>query len=329
MKLHRYCSAVLLLVASLARGGNDSPLKLARTIRLAGVEGGIDHLAFDVSGQRLFVCALGNNSVEVIDVSNGEKVHSITGLGAPQGVAYLPDSNRMVIANDEGGRCTIYDAKSFQPVANIDLKDDGDNVRYDSASHQVLVGFSSGGIAILDPVAGKQLAVINLPAHPESFQLEKNRPRIYVNVPNRLEVAVVDRDQRRVVATWRTDWATANFPMALDETNHRLLVGCRVPAKLLVLNTDSGEVVSKTDISGDCDDLFYDGKRHRVYAICGAGTIDVIGQSNPNSYQRLTSIGTAKGARTGLFVPELDTLFVAVPHNGSQPAEIRAYDVRD
>ena len=329
MKLRRYYSAVLFLLAFPALAGNDPPLKLARTIRLPGVEGRIDHFAFDPSGQRLFVCALGNNSVEVIDWRKGEKVHSITGLGAPQGVAYVADSNHIVVANDEGGRCTIYDGKSFQQLVTVDLKDDADNVRYDSAARQVLVGFGSGGVAIIDPIAGKQLGTIGLPAHPESFQFEKNGPRIFVNIPKRVEVAVLDRDQRKVVATWKTDGATANFPMALDETNHRLFVGCRVPARLLVLNTESGAAVSKIEIAGDSDDLFYDSKRHRVYAICGGGKIDVIAQSDPNSYQRLTSIDTAKGARTGLFVAELDTLFVAVPHNGSQLAEIRAYDVRD
>ena len=115
--------------------------------------------------------------------------------------------------------------------------------------------------------------------------------------------------------------------MALDETNHRLFVGCRLPARLVVPNTDSGDVIAKTDISGDCDDLFYDTKRQRVYAICGAGKIDVIDQIDPNTYKVSTTIGTADGARTGLFVSERDALFVAVPHRGSQPAEVRCYQI--
>jgi hypothetical protein len=116
--------------------------------------------------------------------------------------------------------------------------------------------------------------------------------------------------------------------MALDEANHRLFVGCRFPSKLVVLNTDSGDVVAKTDISGDSDDIFYDSKRHRIYAICGAGKIDIIEQTDPTTYAASTKIDTAEGARTGLFVPERDTLFVAVPHRGSQQAEIRAYHVQ-
>jgi DNA-binding beta-propeller fold protein YncE len=305
----------------------NAPLKPARTIPLAGVEGRIDHFGFDSVGQRLFVCALGNNSVEVIDLREGERIHSITGLGAPQGVAYVPEVDRLFVANDRGGILKIYDGKAFTSLGEVNLNDDADNVRYDEAEKRVYVGFGSGGLAIINASDGKQIGSIKLSAHPEAFQLEKSGKRIFVNVPNSRDIAVVDRDQDKVIARWKTDLAFANFPMALDEANHRLFVGCRLPSKLVVLNTDSGDVVTKVDISGDTDDVFYDKKRHRIYVICGAGKIDVIEQTDPNTYKALTKLDTANGARTGLFVPERDTLFVAVPHRGSQKAEIRAYHV--
>jgi DNA-binding beta-propeller fold protein YncE len=301
------------------------PFKLTRTVPLSGVEGRIDHFAYDPSGERLFVCALGNNSAEVIDLRKGERVHSITGLGSPQGVGYVPELDRIIIANDNGGICKIYDGKTFQPLAQIDLKDDADNVRYDAKGKKLYVGFGSGGIAIINPSNGSRSGSIKLSAHPEAFELEKNGNRIFVNVPNARHVAVADRDQGKVIAMWKTDFTFANFPMALDETDHRLLVGCRMPSKLVVLNTQSGEVMSKIDISGDCDDVFYDSKRRRIYAICGAGKIDVIEQVDANNYKTSTRFETASGARTGLLVPQLDTLFVAVPHRGSQQAEIREY----
>jgi DNA-binding beta-propeller fold protein YncE len=305
----------------------NAPLKPARTIPLAGVEGRIDHFGFDSVGQRLFVCALGNNSVEVIDLREGERIHSITGLGAPQGVAYVPEVDRLFVANDRGGILKIYDGKAFTSLGEVNLNDDADNVRYDEAEKRVYVGFGSGGLAIINTSDGKQIGSIKLSAHPEAFQLEKSGKRIFVNVPNSRHIAVVDRDQGKIIARWKTDLAFANFPMALDEANHRLFVGCRLPSKLVVLNTDSGDVVAKVDISGDTDDVFYDKKRHRIYVICGAGKIDVIEQTDPNTYKALTKLDTANGARTGLFVPERDTLFVAVPHRGSQKAEIRAYHV--
>ena len=255
----------------------------------------------------------------------GERIHSITGLGAPQGIVYIPETDRLFVANDKGGILKIYDAKSFQAVGELNLKDDADNVRYDDAAKRIYVGFGSGGIAIVNASDGKQVGSIKLSAHPEAFELEKNGRRLFVNVPNSRRVAAIDRHKGEVIATWKTDAAFGNFPMALDEANHRLFVGCRIPSKLVVLNTESGEVVTKIGISGDPDDVFYDGKRHRIYAICGAGKIDIIEQADANTYKPFAKIDTADGARTGLFVPERDTLFVAVPHRGSQQAEIRAY----
>lgn len=303
----------------------DARIKLTQTIPLPGVEGRIDHFAFDAAGDRLFVCALGNNTVEVLDLRKGQRIHSITGLGSPQGIAYIPELDRLLVANDKGGICKIYDAKSYQPVGEINFKDDADNVRYDDSSKRIYVGFGNGGLGIINSADGKQVGSIKLAAHPEAFELEKNGKRIFVNVPNSRHVAVIDRDQGKVVATWNTDLAFGNFPMALDEANHRLFIGCRIPSKLVILNTDSGDVVAKIDISGDPDEVFYDGKRHHIYAICGAGKIDIIEQTDPNAYKTVIKVDTADGARTGLFVPERDTLFVAVPHHGSQKAEIRAY----
>ena len=322
-------SAVLVAfcLCIIAAHAEEKALKLKQTIPLPGVEGRIDHFALDASGERLFVCALGNNTVEVLDLRKGERVHSITGLGAPQGIAYIPELDRLFVANDKGGIFKIYDAKSFQTVGELNFKDDADNVRYDDATKKIYVGFGSGGIAVVNAPDGKQIGSIKLSAHPEAFELEKNGKRIFVNVPNARQVAVIDRDKGEIVATWKTDLAFGNFPMALDETNHRLFVGCRLPAKLVVLNTESGDVVTKTDISGDPDDVFYDNKRHRIYAICGAGKIDVIEQTDPNTYKASGKIDTASGARTGLFVLEQDVLFVGVPHNGAQQAEIRAYQI--
>jgi DNA-binding beta-propeller fold protein YncE len=276
----------------------------------------------------LFVCAVGNNTVEVLDLRKGVRIHSITDLGAPQGIAYVPELNRIFVANDKGGICKVYDGKSFQQISELNFKDDADNIRYDDAAKKVYVGFGSSGIAIVNAADGKQIGSIKLSAHPEAFELEQNGRRIFVNVPNSRNVAVIDRDKGKVVATWKTDLAFGNFPMALDEANHRLFVGCRVPSKLVVLNTESGDVVVKIDISGDPDNVFYDRKRHRIYVICGAGKVDIIEQTDANTYEAFAKIDTADGARTGLFVPERDTLFVAVPHRGSQEAEIRCYGLK-
>src|SRR5947209_2079504 len=236
-----------------AAQAEEEAFKLKQTIRLPGVEGRIDHFALDPSGERLFVCALGNNTVEVLDLRKAERIHSITGLSAPQGIVYIPELDRLFVANDKGGICKIYDAKSFQTVGELNFNDDADNVRYDDATKKIYVGFGSGGIAVVNAPDGKQIGSIKLSAHPEAFELEKQGKRIFINVPNSRDVAVIDRDKGEVIATWKTDLAFGNFPMALDETNHRLFLGCRLPSKLIVLNTDSGDVVTKIDISGDPD----------------------------------------------------------------------------
>src|SRR5205809_1286014 len=260
---HCFLHKVLFVASCLyptAAHAQAKTLQLTQTIRLPGVEGRIDHMELDATSDRLFVCALGNNTVEVLDLRKGERIRSITGLGAPQGIVYIPELDRLFIANDKGGLCKIYDGKSFQTVGELNFKDDADNVRYDNAAKKIYVGFGSGGIAIVNAPDGKQIGSIKLSAHPEAFELEKNGKRIFVNVPNSRHVAVIDRDKGEVIATWQTDLAFGNFPMALDAANHRLFVGCRFPSKLVVLNTESGNVVAKIDISGDPDDLFYDAK---------------------------------------------------------------------
>jgi DNA-binding beta-propeller fold protein YncE len=324
---------ILAIVIAVARSclvvaeAGDAAIQLKQTIALSGVEGRIDHFDFDAAGERLFVCALGNNTLEVVDLNKGERIHTIGGLGAPQGVAFVPERNRLLVANDKGGVCNIYDANSFQLIGKVNFADDADNMRYDSASKRIYVGFGSGGIGIINAVDGKQVGSIKLAAHPEAFELERQGHRIFVNVPTARHVAVIDRDKNEVIATWKTDGAFGNFPMALDEANHRLFVGCRLPSKLVVLDTASGKTVTSVGISGDPDDIFYDSKRHRVYVICGAGKIDIIDQTDANTYKALAKINTADGARSGLFVPERDALFVAVPHRGSQRAEIRRYQI--
>src|SRR6266446_4434858 len=229
----------------IAAHAQEKTLKLKQTIPLPGVEGRIDHFALDASGERLFVCALGNNTVEVLDLRKGERIRSITGFGAPQGIVYIPELDRLFVANDKAGIFKIYDGKSFQQISELNFEDDADNVRYEEGAKRIYVGFGSGGIAIVNAQDGKQIGSIKLSAHPEAFELEKNGQRIFVNIPNSRHVAVIDRDKREVINTWKTDLAFANFPMALDEANHRLFVGCRLPSKLVVLNTDSGEVVAK------------------------------------------------------------------------------------
>ena len=305
----------------------EEPLALVRAIELPRVEGRIDHLAFDAVGQRLFVAALGNNTVEVLDVKAGTHVKSLPGFREPQGIAVATDAKLVAVANGQGEGIQLLTVDDYRPGASVRLGDDSDNVRYDAAAKRLYVGFGGGALASISPADGKLLATVKLAGHPESFQLERSGSRIFVNVPTADQIAVVDRGTMKIVATWRVS-ARANFPMALDEANHRLFIGCRRPAKVLILDTATGTETGSFDIVGDTDDLFYDAGRKRLYVTGGEGFIDVFQNGQANAFTRVARVATAAGARTSLFVADLNRLFLAVPHRGSQKAEIRIYEAR-
>ncbi len=317
---------LLCSVAVLAEG--PPSLRLVRIIPLPDVKGRLDHFSLDSKGQRLFVAALGNNTVEVLDLNAGKRLRSITGCNKPQGVFFLPKGNLLCVATGGDGRLRIYDCVSFKPLVTIGSLDDADNLRYDARADRVYVGYGDGALGVINPVTGVLTARIQLLGHPESFQLEPGGNRIFVNVPGARQVAVIDRQTRRVEEAWLLPAAQANFPMALDETNHRLFIGCRNPARLLVLDSTTGKAVTDLEISGDTDDLFYDATRKRIYVSCGEGFIDVIEQREADSYTLSEKIPTLPGARTSFFSSDLNQFYLAMPRRGERAAEIRVFQPR-
>jgi len=306
----------------------EAALELVATIPMPAVKGRIDHLAIDLKRHRLFVAALGNNTVEVLDLEHKQHEKSVSGFGEPQGVLYLPELDRLYVTNGSGDRVDIFDAESLAPIKRIEKLDDADNVRYGAAERKVIVGYGKGALHMLAAGSGESAGDIRLSGHPESFQLERNGARIFVNVPDTGQVAVIDRTKREVKSTWEVPGAQANFPMALDEAGRRLFVGARAPALMLVYDIDSGKAVAKVPIGGDTDDIFFDARRKRVYVICGEGRVDVLRQETADRYPHEASVKTAPRARTGLFVPEEGRLYVAAPAAGTGPAGILVYRVR-
>ena len=301
----------------------SSTLELIKTIGLPDVRGRIDHLAIDADAERLFVAALGNDSVEVVDLRGGMRTTQIRGLREPQGIGYVRSANRLFVAN-AGGGVDLYDASSLRRLSHIEGLEDADNVRVDAAGGKVYVGYARA-LAVIDAKTGKVLEHIALAGHPESFQLESTGTRIFVNVPSAGHVAVVDRSTNVLIGAWRLGDKGANFPMALDEASHRLFVATRKPAALLVFDTRTGMRIADLPIAGDADDLFYDAKRERLYVICGEGVVEIVAQKDAALYERLSIVRTVRGARTGLFVPSREALFVAVPAHADGPAEIRVF----
>jgi hypothetical protein len=306
----------------------DGALVLAQTIPLRNVEGRIDHMAIDLKGHRLFIAALGNNTVEVVDLAAGKRIRSITGFHEPQGVGFVPEFNKLFVANAKTGACDIFDASTFKLAKTVKFFDDADNVRYDAKARAVYVGYGSGGLGIIDAAKGDQVGAIKLDAHPESFQLEKKGSRVFVNTPDAEMIVVLDREKKAKLTHWSFSEAKANYPMALDETHHRLFVGFRKPAKLVIFDTDSGKAVADLPSPADEDDIFYDASRQRIYISGGEGFIGIVQQQGANRYTISTKVATASGARTSLFVPELSRLYVAVPHRGNQTAEVRVFEAK-
>jgi hypothetical protein len=300
--------AVVVLAAMPAYAAE--PLVLEKTIPLHGVRGRIDHMAFDPGRKRLLVAELGNDTVDIIDIVANTPLHRIGGLREPQGVGYAERADVILIANAGDGSVRLFGAKDFSPAGSVPLGDDADNVRIDPRNGLAVVGYGSGGLALIDPVRHVKVADVRLPAHPEGFQIDPGTGRAYVNIPDARQITVVDLDGRRVMATWPMRDMRANFPMAIDPAQSLLASVFRSPPALLLLNTAAGAERQKLPICGDADDVFFDPRRARIYVSCGAGEVAVL-EGGTAAWHALDPIRTSSGTRTSLFVPELDRLFVA------------------
>ena len=285
-------------------------LSLEYEIPLGNVHGRIDHLAIDLPRHRLFIAELGNGSLGVVDLDKREVLRRITGLKEPQGVAYHEATNTVLVADGGDGVLHRFKGTDLAPLDSMRLGEDADNVRIDAQANQVLVGYASA-LALIDPAAGRKTGDIPLAGHPESFQVEPGGTRVFVNVPDARQIAVLDRTAGQQTASWAVEDARANFPMALDPVGGRVMVVFRQPAELAVLDMREGTTIARLATCGDADDVFFDVKRQRAYISCGEGVIDVV-QRQGDSYARIARIRTIPGARTALFVPELDRLFLAV-----------------
>ena len=297
-----------------------APLQLESKIPLGAVRGRIDHMAIDVARRRLLVAELGNDSVGVVDVKEGKTAHTIDGLAEPQGVGYVPSTDTIYVANARDGSVRLFHGADYTPAGRIDLGSDADNVRLDAAADRVLVGYGGGAIAAINATQQKKFGDVALPAHPESFQIAAGLDKVFVNVPGAHAIAVLNGLTGSKTEIWPVREG-GNFPMALDKANGRVLIVSRSQPKLSVRAANDGAVIATVDTCGDSDDLFVDAKRDRVYISCGAGFVDVF-EAKGAHYERTAHIATMAGARTSLFVPELDRLYLAVRAGSATEAAI-------
>jgi hypothetical protein len=307
------------LLLSGASYGSGALLIRDTDLPLEGVSGRIDHMAFDPGRRRLIVAELGNGTVDLIDLGSGRRAARLSGLRQPQGVAYVAAADLVVVANGGDGMLRSYRAGDLSPAGELHLGDDADNVRTDPATGEVVVGFGAGALATVDPVSMRVRHSVGLPAHPESFQLAPEQGRVLVNLPGAGLVAAVDLRGGRVMDRWPTQGLHGNFPMAVDPTARGVAVVFRDPPRLVLVDAANGRWRAAADTCGDADDVFFDRKRGRLYVSCGTGAVDVFAAAD-STLEHIGQVPTAPGARTALFVPELDRLFVAArrPMAGGQ-----------
>jgi len=316
----------------------NSPLILTAQVPLAGVLGRFDHFTFDPAEPgRIFISALGNNSVEVINTVEGRAVHRIADIPEPQGIAFAIGLNKLFVASRKG-KLYVYGGSDYKLIAAIDYNADVDNLRYDAPSKRVYVGYGdedNAAIGVVDATTNQRLdEVYKIGAHPESFQLEKSGPKIYVNLEDLKQVAAIDRTTKNLTKWDLPSKFGENFPMALDEPDHRLFIVTRTPPRLVVYDTNSGQVVATQPCVADVDDLYYDANHKRVYIPGGQGFIDVFQQKDADHYERLARIPTVIGARTAGYTARIgkkgqDRLFLAIPSTPGKEAAVWAYTVQE
>jgi DNA-binding beta-propeller fold protein YncE len=330
MNTNAVAGFLLCLGAFSAQAQIAPPLTLQRTLALPGVTGKFDHFAYDPASNRLFAAAAGNHSVEVIELSSGKVVESLTGLGKPHGLAWMAETKRLFASDGVQGDLKIYEGAPLKQIKSIELSDDADDMVYDAKTKLLYVGHGGGPghpamIAVVD--TANQTLVTNLPVatHPEGLELDQANDRIFVNIADAAEVAVIDGATHTQSATWKLTRAKDNVPLVYDEEDQVLFVACRTPARLLVLDGRSGQELADLPTDTGADDLFYDAALHRVYLIAGGGAVDVFEINGSKKVRALGVAHTSAGAKTGLLVPSQHALFVGVP---GQQARVLVYATR-
>jgi len=323
--LSAVASITLLAPMAMAQPGESVLFELETKIPLGTVRGRLDHLALDPARKRIFIAELENNSLGIVDLNSARLLRRIADLNEPQGVAYVPQTDTVFVANGGDGTVRLFRGEDFEATTGLELGSDADNIRVGGDPAMVYVGYGSGALAVIDPISGSKRKDIALTAHPESFQISHSTRQIFVNLPNVQSIAVIAPDEPQRAEIWpMAGRRRGNFAMALDDDDRRLIVVFRTPARLDVLDMRTRTPIAERDTCGDVDDVFVDARRQRIYVICGEGFVDVF--EARAAYAHLARIdATRRGARTALFSPALDRLAIAIRASAHEPAALWVY----
>jgi DNA-binding beta-propeller fold protein YncE len=297
---------------------------------LSGVQGKFDHLAIDTKGDRLFIAATGNHSVEVIDLRTNKVQQSIAGLGKPHGLAWVEATGSLYVADGTLAELRVYTGTPLALSGKIKLSDDADDMVYDDSNKMLYVGHGGDAanpakIAVIDTEHFSVAGNLAVATHPEALEIDPQSRRVFANIADSNEVAVIATGSREITAHWKLTKAGDNVPLAFDAEHQLLYVACRAPGTLIALDAASGREVASVASASGADDLFYDPELRRIYLISGAGEVDAYQVDATKALLPLGVLHTAPGAKTGLYVPSQRLLYVGVPAGGDHAAEIRVY----
>ncbi len=316
-------AASLILTFSLAQAAD--PLELMQTVKLEGKAGKLDHLAVDVNGERLFVANKPNNTLDVIDLKTGKLIKQIADQGKVSGVAYSEDLDLVFVGNGSG-TCNAFECKGYKSAFSTKLTKP-DNVNYHAGTKMLYVAHGQT-ISGLDAKTGEVKATIALPGDAHGFAIDPKAGKLYVSLTKPSQVGVIDLAKNEVTDKFPLMLAEGNSPLAHDAAGGRLFVGCRKEPMVIVIDAKTGKELAGVAIPGDIDDLLFDAKSGRVYAICGDGAVAVIERVG-EKYEVVAKVETAKSSRTATISPAGDRLYLGVPARDEKGvAEVRVYAVK-
>ena len=324
----------LLVLGPTVRAQEKPPLKLVVTTPMPGFTGDFDHFGVDLKGNRLFLAAEDQKTVEVFDLRTGARTHSITGFGHPLVLYYLADSNRLLVTDGgfpEGaaGGVHLVDCADYKIVHSVKLPSGVDHAAYNPVNKCYYVESGSelpGGkthlLNVIDVKTFARVGALTLPGESqEAMVIDAKGKLLYANLTGTDEVGVIALDSLRLIARWPLPDAQVAHAIALDETNHRLFSVTRKPALLIVFDTDSGKVVARLPCVGVNSDISRDVARQRIY-VSGSETASVFAQRDADHYEHLAEVPTAYRAKSSIFVPELNRLYLAASSKGKPEAKM-------
>ena len=324
-----------LIMAFAIKSEPASPLELVRTIPMPGIAGRFDSFGVDVKGHRLFVTPLDHKTVEVYDLKTGKLIHSIPGIEKAHAVLYRGDLDEIFVTDGPAGSLKIFKGDKYELVKAVEQLAQPDGILYDPDTHYLFI--ITGGenakldyslISVVDTDKGTHLGDIRIEGGTmEEMRLEKSSARLFVVNREKNRIEVIDSKKRTILTSWPLTLGKLPVGLAIDESAHRLFVGCRSEV-IVVLDAASGKEITSVPISKGIDGMVFDPATKRIYSEANTGAIDVYEEVDADHYQSLGTTPIGSPAKPGLLVPELNRYFVAVPQHDNVDAAILEYKVQ-